>query len=170
MPILRLGVIELPYQVPPKKRKARKVTRKIKGTKIRVRERQAAQKAMTTGDVATILEDKYHVMEVFYEMHKDDVVLPALLNSLQGSLESVLMGGPPSADPFKAAGTEIENAMKSFINNQEMEKIGYPGVPTQAALKGINRRLSHPFSKNNPRRPSFLDYGLYQSSMKAWVE
>lgn len=163
MTTLHLGVIEQVYQLPRKK----KVGRARKGKNARPKKSGAAR-TITTGDVAEILEAKYHIMEIFYELNKK-FVGDSLTKSLQGSLESVLMGGPPSADPFKAACSSIETRMKDFISKGEMEKIGYPGVPTQAALKGINHRLAHPYAKANKRRPSFIDYGLYQQSMKAWT-
>jgi hypothetical protein len=53
---------------------------------------------------------------------------------------------------------------------QEIESMGLRGVPTKAALKGINHRLRHPYRKSNPRRPSFVDTGLYVASFRAWME
>jgi len=48
-----------------------------------------------------------------------------------------------------------------------METLGYPGVPTRAALMGVNSRLK---KRRGKRRPSFRDTGLYQASFMAWVD
>ena len=57
--------------------------------------------------------------------------------------------------------------MKQFISSGEMEKLGYPGVPTKAALMGVNHRLK---KKRGPRRVSFIDTGQYQANLTNWVE
>jgi hypothetical protein len=58
----------------------------------------------------------------------------------------------------------------NFLALQEVEKLGIPGVPTQAALKGISHRLKHPYRKSNPRRPSFVDTGEYMRSAAFWID
>jgi hypothetical protein len=153
MPILHLGVIDNPYNEvpPPGKRRRKKV---VGGTQ-------------TTGDVAGWLENRYHVMEIFYEQHAEDVVAPALENSLAGALESVLMGAPASLDPFGGAMSVIEDRFRAFLTAKEMDALGYPGIPTKASLLGISRRFKN---RRSPGRPSFIDTSLYSSSMKAWVE
>lgn len=158
--ILHLGVVDVPYvdkEAPAAQRK------RIKAGK------RPASNELTTGDVAEILEDKYHVMEVFYELHKDDVAKD-LEKSVAGALETILLGGPSDVDPFGGATNKIEERFTDFLTNREMEKLGYHGVPTQAAIEGVNHRLKHPYAKKNKRRPSFIDTGLYQRSFKAEVE
>jgi hypothetical protein len=44
------------------------------------------------------------------------------------------------------------------------------GIKTLAARRGVSHLLPHPYSKNNPPRPSFIDTGLYRKSFRAWVE
>jgi len=51
---------------------------------------------------------------------------------------------------------------------KEVEKLGIPGVPTKAALRGVNHRLKHPYRRRGAR-PSFVDTSLYMSSFKAWA-
>lgn len=155
MTILHLGVIDIPYANAPKKN----------------RRRSGSPGTQTTGDVAGWLEDRYHVMEVFFE-EKKDLIAEDLEGSLQGALESVLMGAGNigNLDPVGTAMTDIEDRFKTFLSSQEIEKIGIAGVPTQAALDGVNHRLKHPYKKSNPRRPSFIDTGLYESSFKAWID
>ena len=138
MPVLHLGVIDVPY---------------------------ARRGGKTTGDVAEILEAKYHVMEVFYRQN-DAHVARSLEKSVAGALESLLLGAPPSIDAFGAGTSRIEDRFKQFLSRREIEKLGYPGVPTGAALRGVSHRFK---KKRGGRRPSFIDTGLYQSSFKAWV-
>jgi hypothetical protein len=130
----------------------------------------------TTGMVAEILEDKYHVMEVFFESRVDEVI-GALERSIQGAIDALDMGAPvENIDPFGGATGEIEAAFRHFLDSKEMESLGIPGVPTQAALDGVSHRFKNPRYKNTKGgkkvkrapRPSFIDTGLYEASMKAW--
>jgi hypothetical protein len=114
--------------------------------------------------VATILEEKYHIMQIFAEVHMEDVIVPAVANALEGSLETMLMGGPVEDINYGSALSTIEASFKAFLSNREMETIGYPGVPTAAALRGVNHRMKQPY-----KRPSFVDTGLYSANFKAWV-
>lgn len=150
--ILHLGVTDIPYAGPPAADAGKR--QKVPGG------------TQTTGDVASFLEDKYHVMEVFFQGHDGDVA-KALEESLAGSLESVLMGAPPSLDAFGKATGEVEALFRQFIDSQEIERLGIPGVPTQAALQGISHRRK---SKRGPRRPSFVDTGLFTANFIDWID
>jgi len=150
MPTLHLGVLDVPYQNAPSKR-----------------QRKVRANTVTTGDVAGWLENRYHILENFYEIHKEDIA-GDLEGSLSGALETFLLGGPLTVDAFGTATSKIEDRMKQFLAQGEMEKIGYPGVPTQAALEGINHRFKK--SKTGRRRPSFVDTGLYSASLKSWID
>jgi hypothetical protein len=130
----------------------------------------------TTGDVAEILEDKYHVMEVFFELRRQDVAA-ALERSIQGALDQLDMNVPvENINPFSGASGEIEAAFRHFLDSKEIESLGIPGVPTQAALDGVSHRFKNPRYKKTKGgkkvkrapRPSFIDTGLYEASMKAW--
>lgn len=154
MPLLNLGVVDIPYSQAPGA--AHRYTR------------ANAKKGVTTGDVAEWLEDKYHVMEVFAETHNEDLAHD-LEESLAGALEDLLVGAPAGADAFGSATSKIEDRFKQFLSLKEMDALGYPGVPTQASLRGVSHRFKRPYAKRPPR-PSFIDTGLYQSSAKAWVE
>lgn len=148
---LNLGFIDQMYSTPPARRRKR-----------------GANRVMSTGDVAEILEEKYHPVEHFYQLHEDEI-LGAVMEDMSASLETMLMGGSTELHLGEAT-SKIEDAFKTMISTSELETIGYPGVPTQAALKGVNHRLLHPYAKSNPRRPSFKDTSLYMSSFKAWME
>jgi len=128
----------------------------------------AHEHGMTTGDVAEILEDKYHVMGTFVEFHGQELA-DAAADSIGGQLENMLLGAPVSSNPFAEAESRIEALFRKFLDAKEMDN-RVPGVPTQAALDGVNHRFKRPYRKKNPARPSFIDSGTYQASMAAVFE
>ncbi len=139
---LHLGVIDVPYPDSPD--------------------------GITTGDVAEILEAKYGVIGSWWDHHQNEVV-SSMEEGMANSLESLLMGAPPTLDPFGSAMSKSEQLFRTSIDQSEFDSYGIPGVPTQAALKGVNHRFKKPYAKR-PKRPSFLDTGLYQTSYKMWVD
>lgn len=152
--ILNLGVIDQPYNRPPSRKGKRR-----SGT-------------VTTGDVATFLEDKYHILENFYQLHQEEIA-DDLAGSLAGALESFMMGAPASLDPFGSATSQIDDRMKQFIATGEMDRLGYPGVPTQAARdRAAGKRRSSRFATRRAtgQAVSFYDTGLYMASLKSWIE
>jgi len=170
---LVFGVLDIPYANAPR----------AKGSK-------AKSGTQTTGDVAQWLEDEYHIMEVFAAVHAQDIAHD-LEHSVVGALNSILNGAPASLDVFGSATSKIEERMKNFILTGEMEKLGIPNVPTQAALNGVSHRFANamntsytmPLNKKTGKRRkkalkkpqrdarvSFYDTGLYETSMKAWIE
>lgn len=160
---LHLGVIDVPYiagTVAPR----RTVVRRNRKTGQETSFTAAPSGHQTTGDVASILEDKYEVMGTFAEEIGPHIA-DAIANSMAGAIENLMMGAPSDGDPFGTATGEIEQAFKLFLDQKEMD--GRDGVPTQASLDGVNHRLK--IKKGDPR-PSFIDTGLYQSSFKAWVD
>lgn len=163
---LNLGVIDMPYSnyEPPQKISQAKKGRKNKPLKPKS---DAATK--TTGEVAEILEDKYGILDTFAFARLPDIA-KSLEESIAGELETLMMGGQPKTNPFQGAESSITTMMKRFISAQEIEHMGVEGVPTQAALDGVNHRLKHPYAKNNERRPSFMDTTLYWQSLRAWFE
>jgi len=124
----------------------------------------------TTGDVAQILESKYHVMEIYVEEVGTDNIAKAFEESARNALEDLISGAPAAGISLTndAAG-ELEAAFRIFIDQKELDYV-VPGVPTQASLKGVNHRFKRPYAKSNPVRPSFRDTGLYMASMRAWTE
>jgi hypothetical protein len=155
MPILHLGVADVPYVNPPQSVKRGRKPKKAKTPN------------QTTGDVAEILEDKYHIMRVFYEEHKSDIAL-SLESALAGSLENLLLGASPSNAPFAEGTNKIKSLFQRFIDDKEMDRLGIPGVPTEASLLGIDHRLQK--GNRRPGRPSFQDTAIYESSFESWVD
>lgn len=169
MRILHLGVIDQPYSNKPQ---PARLARAGKGSRRRLLPiKISAQAPLSTGDVATILEEKYHIMEVFAdELTGKDAIQKAIDHSIEGSIESILMGAPAEdLDITGEATSEIEEAFKIAISQQAFDGM-IPGVATKASLAGVNHRLKHPYAKDNPPRPSFKDTGLYQANFKAWMD
>ncbi len=149
---LHLGVIDQMYRTPggtSKGKKPRHVS------------------ARTTFAVAKILEAKYGLYSAYLRVHKADVTR-ALESSLQEAFESLGKGGPVG-DPWKRGAQLIADGFKDFINSREAERVGIPGTPTKAALRGVTHRYAHPYRKSNPSRPSFRDTGTLVGNTVAWV-
>lgn len=153
--IIHLGVTDIPYveTLPPPKGKARKTQRALSGTQ-------------TTGDVAGWLEDRYHVMENFIQLHGEEIAA-ALEDGLAGAIETMLIGGPTPPDLIASGADKIEEAFRRMIDSKELDALGYPGIPTRASVIGIRRRFK---SRRDPGRPSFQDTGLYEASFKVWAD
>jgi hypothetical protein len=116
--------------------------------------------------VASILEEKYHVLETYVEHHTSDIG-EAINHSLEGALENLHMGAP-MGDPFSEAGQEIASGFRTFLMTAEIESLGVEGVPTHAALNRESLRFKS--KHGNGPRPSFVDTGTYEASMRAWIE
>lgn len=157
--ILHLGVVDMPYAYEQQQLGKNGQVLKRKKKKLL---------STTTGDVAEFLEAKYHVMEIFFEENQQEIA-SALEEGMAGAIESLVMGAPATLDPFGAGTSAIETRFKNFLLTGQIEKVGYPGIPTQAALMGVNHRMARPHQRR-ARRPSFIDTGLYESSFKAWVD
>jgi hypothetical protein len=147
MPVLNLGVIVQPYAHSPK--------------------------GQTTADVAEILEEKYGVMQFFFDHHAQEIA-DDLTNALAGELDSLLMGKPPG-DPYASGTSRIEERFHDFLALKEMDG-AVDGVPTAASLGGDSKRFKKVRERADRRkpvrgpRPSFIDTSLYENSFKAWVD
>lgn len=130
----------------------------------------ADKSGTTTGDVAEILEARYGIMQSFVDTLGEEAITKALEMSARNAVEAIMMGSNSAGLNLTAEGEqEIETAFRLYLEQDEMAG-RVAGVPTQAALKGVNHRLKHPNAKGNPERVSFIDTGLYEASMKAWTE
>jgi hypothetical protein len=139
---LHLGVIEQPYDNSPK--------------------------GVTTGDVAEFLEAKYHPMELFFELHQQEVA-DNLATGFSGALESIMSGAVLEPDQLFLSGTtKIDDAYKKFILEGELESLGIAGIPTKAAIARKSSRFKKGVSSRG--RVSLYDTGLYVDSFTSWVE
>lgn len=148
---LHLGVMDIPYSHTPPTSPAPQTV--VPGTE-------------TTGDVAGWLENKYGIMEAFYGRYEKQIAA-LLADAYAEAAESLLMGGPARVNPTGAAMSSLEDLFKQFLSTSEIEGMGIDGVPTLAALMGVNHRLKR---RRGPRRPSFIDTGQYQAAFRAWTE
>ena len=164
---LNLGINDIPYSGQPGS--VRPVAKPKRGKANKPRKAPGSRTLPSTGDVAQILEDRYHIMEVFAESYMPHIVA-AIEHSIGGAIESLAMGAPATINPFGSGMGEIEEGFRYFLDSSEMETMGIPGVPTMASVRGINHRLAHPYAKSNPPRPSFIDTGTYQANFRAWIE
>jgi len=156
MTTIVFGVIDLPYADAASYKEVR--ARKPK---------EVRNSSVTTGDVAEILEEHYHVMGNFVELHADQIS-GDLQDSFAKALNAILDGAPPTFDPAGAAISTIQHRFHEFLQNREMDG-RVAGVPTEAAKSGRSKRFKRA-SKRRKDRPSFVDTGLYDASFIAWVE
>jgi hypothetical protein len=135
----------------------------------------------TTGDVATYLENDYHVMRTFLELHEDEIG-DFLADAMAGEIESLAQGKPviPLAshnvttqlgdrviDGHSVNG-RIEEAFRGYLDSREWQLIS--GQTVDAADAGVNHRKKRPYSSKNKARAAFVDTGLYQASFRAWLD
>jgi hypothetical protein len=135
---LHLGVIDLPHPTSPHQ---------------------------TVGDVAEILEAKYHIMATFFAKNATQII-PMIEVAMRDAFEEALNGGSGVFN-MSAAESGIETLFRAFISSQGLD--GTPGVPTRAALKGVSHRRQHPYVRRGPR-PSFIDTGTFVAAFKVWTE
>lgn len=121
----------------------------------------------TTVEVMEILEAKYGVIDAFYTSKKPQIDR-ICLRYLKADLDHQMRGGDPSKNPLVGAMAEIEELFVKFLDKRQVEKLGISGVPTQAALEGVQHKRGRKTFGN--RRPSFVDTGLYKDSFRAWVD
>ena len=148
MTTLNLGVLDIPRQ-----------------TFVEGRPVDSASPLMMS-ELADILEDKYHVFEHFWQMHKEEIA-SELISAMNKELFQ--KGSGRRIQFTNRALTEIKNKFSRFITMKEMDALGYPGIPTQASLDGVDHRKKHPYAKRPPR-PSFDDTGQYMTSFIAWLD
>jgi hypothetical protein len=158
---LSLGVVDQPYAGAHFINEMNKRRKKGKAF-----QKNTASSAVTTFDVAKILESKYGIMQAFYNTYEKQIG-DAICNSLVGATESLMMR--QVVDPFGSGTQFIDQQFRDFISSKKAEQVGIPGTPTGAALAGVNHRLARPYRMRNPRRPSFLDTGLYMASFRSTI-
>lgn len=124
------------------------------------------QTGKNTGDIAEILEDKYHVIETFYDLH-GAFIQDAVERSTAGALENLLLGGPGTLSFSAEAESEIENEFRTWLVARGMD-YQVVGVPTKASLAGFSHRFKHPGGQRGSR-PSFIDTGMYVTTYHVWT-
>lgn len=126
----------------------------------------------TTGEVATRLEERYHVMQTFFDLRKGEIA-EALAGAMAVRLQDLFRGEATPGSPLHGAEQKIESMFRTFLDANEMQKLAMAltNQPiSMAAAKGISHRKKQPFSKKNKARPAFVDTGLYRSSMRVTIK
>lgn len=118
----------------------------------------------TTFEVATTLEEEYGLFSHFWAQHQDAIIQEAGTAVAHQLINQIRYGASGGGDLL--LGNSIRE-FNIFLEQEEMAGLGVAGVPTQAALDGVNSRLK---KHSGPRRPSFIDGGLFKTSFTAWIE
>lgn len=102
---------------------------------------------VTTGDVAVILEDRYHIIELYVEEIGHEHIARAFEESAKTAIEDIFSGKQTGAAEYMAGGSsemfaltgdatqEIEDSFRIFIDQKELDFV-MPGVPTFASTGG----------------------------------
>lgn len=118
----------------------------------------------TTYTVAEILEDNYRLFTHFYELHEKEI-LEEVRDNIVLQLANAIQNGVAPSDMLLLGKTQ--KAFSAFLEKEEMAGLSVDGVPTKAALMGVNSRKK---IRHGERRPSFIDGGQFLSSFVAWIE
>lgn len=119
----------------------------------------------TTGKVARILEDQYHVMETFYELHRK-AVDAAVADAFKQAVDAVGAGREPA---LKLGISRIKMLFSEFIDSGEWEHVS--GQRIEAAHH--RHRIKHKDGSTEMSRSSdraFVRTGQYRDSFRAWIE
>ena len=149
-----------------------------------------AKGATTTGEVAEILEEKYHVMRVFAELHGQDIS-DAIAKDVSNSMDAILHGERISKIPLQSSMGHVESMFRDYLSEDEWQKT--TGQAIAAAQNGVSHRFKDVQSGKSIRassvasgkvsaadtkivtkktrgpRPAFIDTGLYSASFRAKV-
>ena len=89
--------------------------------------------------------------------------------------------GDGIGEALNDAVSEIEREFRTFLDENELQDAGVPGVPTKAAMNGVNHRFKSKLNnvsmaekqagtRVGTPRVSFIDTGTYQKAFKVWTE
>ena len=163
MPKIHLGVVDVPYVQRLSLTERRRYMWLMKR-----RPWQSLGATVSTGDVASFIENRYALMETFATMHHDDIA-GVLETRMQGALENAMMGKPASDADVYGDLSPVEEMFRRALDEREFDGV-IAGVPTGASLAGVNHRLRRPHARGNAVRSSFVDTGMFRQSFKAWLE
>jgi hypothetical protein len=143
----------------------------------------------STYDVGVDLEKNYKFFSSFYDAHTQEISDLITKDAAIG-IEKLLKGETVTvSNTFAVSGEEITDKMHNFITSQEAESVVKPVfpliAPTLAAQEGLSYRFDKGYSakrqvkglkgqgkqiiKRAPR-PSFQYSGVFEASLKGWIE
>ena len=123
----------------------------------------------TTGEVAEILENKYHVVESFLKVN-ESFIKDSVANEIQGRIESILQGAPVTPKGSAIPYAKIDEKFRDFLDSGQMRKILPASMQVKAAEQGVSHRMKNPTSRTNKPRQPFIDTSLYQASFRSWSD
>ncbi len=129
-----------------------------------------ASGATTTGQVAEILEDKYHVMRVFVELHGQSIA-DAIAQNIANDMEAMANNERISKAPLLDAMGKIESGFRDYLGADEWQKT--TGQAIAAAQNGVSHRfkaVKGAKAKARGPRPAFISTGLYSASFRAEIK
>jgi hypothetical protein len=143
---LHLGFEDRAYPSQPSPLKRGKSTRPLKAT---------YGQGKTSREVAKELEDRYKIVEEFWNLEQD-IFTESLEEAFAEDLEEIMTMEQPSSKGVSYKGTDaIEARFRRDLRSRRYDNV-ISGVPTLAAKRGS--------------RPSFIITGTYLQSFRAWVE
>lgn len=123
-----------------------------------------ADDGKNTGEVAEILEGKFHVMQIFADKNLDKIA-GYIEDGIAGALESVAAGAPENFNVFGSAMENITDRFHEYIDNEEH------GILTKEKKYGTQKagaRKKRQYRKAT-NKTTFVDSGLYRNNFVAWV-
>ncbi len=125
-----------------------------------------AKGATTTGEVAEILEQKYHVMRLFVELHGQSIA-DAIAQNIANDSAAMAHREKISKIPLKQAMEHIESGFRDYLSADEWQKT--TGQVIAAAQNGVSHRFKSVKNRKRDPRPAFIDTGLYSASFRAKI-
>jgi hypothetical protein len=124
---------------------------------------------MTTGELQRILEERYGIVQFYWDHHGEEVV-EELVQGYLSELSRPESGKGSRTDYMGKAIRNGEQAFRDMLDNRELDgQVG--GVPTAASVSG------HSIAKRRRKRgtvrkerSSFVETGLYRDSFRIEVE
>ncbi|HET8686810.1 MAG TPA: hypothetical protein VFM18_09110 [Methanosarcina sp.] len=114
----------------------------------------------TTGAIAEILEEKYNVMQIFFDLHEKDIAKD-LEDGIAGALENAFAGG--KVNLFAEAMGKTEDRFRKYLDYQEH---GISLKKMLAPKAGPRHKMQY---KKVEKTTAFISTGLYRLNMKAWI-
>lgn len=122
-----------------------------------------AEGRQDTGEVAEILEAKFHVMQIFVDQNLE-LITNDIADGVLGAMESALMGAPPGHDMFGSAMANIEDRFHGYIDREEH---GIKTKAKDAPKAGARKKRQY---RQVTSKTTFVDSGLYRNNFKAWID
>ncbi len=165
---LVLGFDDTPYADRYSEKSPLTATVKKRRPKVMSKPQEAYGEGKSAREVAKELEDKYKIVETFYDM-EEDFIVSLIEDVMADEIEEIMTMGVPSKKGISSSDTDkIEKKFRQSLTSQAYDGV-IPGVPTLASQRGVSHLRQHPYAGRGSR-PSFVDTGLYMRSFKAWVE